>query len=309
MVSDNCPDNFKGTQLLAITALNPIDGFDFIYQTFKNYPKTMFFIDEISSFFKKDPGTAFSQPHELLKIANCFPNMIAATTKKEYSNIVQYLKSDVNEAGKIDLDAFERRFEVIEITPLDDRQIGFSLNQHLQRNAAHIITEKGIIPYIIEKTKNLQSSTSRIDAAHSLLKAALKAVQVVSFEEKAQILNLENQAKDLEIHVLQGRFEYASQFIDIQEQINKSRNALKEKEEKLARIKKYEASLSNIKKESFATAAKTSLAFSNVKPWLSLQAMKLVFESSIIAQKTDLSLQPMLSKALIDSIVSREKRI
>lgn len=308
MASDKCLDkSFRKKQLFQMD-LNRRYGqgpFETTYATFKNYPNdAMFFIDELQKVFKENMLEGKKAQDDLKEFCNTFPYVLAATTTEEYN---KYIKD--TEAKNTIL----RRFTVIELEPSNEKEITSSLYYAFDRKAApENLIDKGVIPYIVEKALTFKSNTSKIDASHSLLSRALYELRNESSSQiEKEILKTEQEIKILETKLWYERDESdLSAYLKQKDDLEEMQKKLNSKKQKLKRIQNTEALFLKAKKERYVTAAKIQPSMDKkpelMKQWLKKEIMMQVLEQSIKNQKTDLGLQPALTKDLIDQIIAQE---
>ncbi|MDB2613757.1 AAA family ATPase, partial [Chlamydiales bacterium] len=256
--------------------------------------EVIFFFDEIQALFKKNdlvPGRVTS----MLTFCDQFPHIIVATTKKEYE---EYIKDKEP--------AFLRRFiEPIELQPLKDQEIEVALYDDLDKKHPELLLEEGVISYIVSKAHEYQKNTSKVDAAFSLLSAALTKATNHRLEK------IESEINQLTLQINHREQEYSHAHLSqvkgfSNEVIQELRGALKEKEEilikheeEVGRLLKMQFTYIKRKHELFEIANKPSLR----SKWIRMTYLQTLLESAIVEKRKALNIPPCLNKALIDEIL------
>lgn len=274
-------------------------NFTGIDNTFKKHSKeVVFFFDEIESIFKENQ--LFGKVSDsLLTFHDKYRQIICATTTEQYNQTIKDKEP-----------AFNRRFVHIEIKPLDRTQLKNALTNYLHFKAPELVKQKGVLSYIIEKASEFNSKTSQVDAATSLLSAAIiKATVLTGGQLEKDVdtlrLNFESLKKKM-LH--KGSLSFNTEKIQKYQEVMK---LLKEKELELAKrqreldkIKKLEQTCLALDQSTYKLAAEVK----NHNPgktleWLKKQAYHKILSEFLAQKKIKIGLPTCISKELIDQII------
>lgn len=278
-----------------------MDGLDFdgMNNIFKRHSKeVIFFFDEIESIFK-DNLLAGKPADSLLTFHDKYRYMICATTTEQYNQTIKDKEP-----------AFNRRFVHIEVKPLEKQELEVALYEHLHFKAPELAVQEDVISYIIEKASLFNSKTSQIDAATSLLSAAIVKATVLSsgdLEKEANALSLE--AESLQKNMLHkgptSAFTVEIQkYQQVMEDLKIKKVKLAKRNKEFDRIKKLEQTCLTLKHATYKIAGEVKGRNVNkTQEWLKKQAYHKIFSEFLSQKKVKLGLPTSISKELIDQII------
>lgn len=269
-----------------------MDGLTFgaLAEHFKEHARELIlFIDEFPALF--GPQRA---DKAFLTFCDNFPQVICATTRKEYEELI---KKD---------HSINRRLVHIELDPLTPKELETVLYEYLHNKAPELFLEENIIPYIMEKASEFNSKTSQVDAALSLLKAAIVKASHITFE------GLEKEINDLKIEIqyLKNHFRYSENAgsINVYEEkkaaLTHAKKRLAEKTKTLNRIKKIEAITLEMKHRGYLLANRETASNLSSKKWLTNYTAQQVLTQFIGDKRKELGLPRGLNRTLIDALVA-----
>jgi hypothetical protein len=278
-------------------------NFASIEDQFKKHPdQVVFFFDELHALFKADGLNGTTAADELKTFCEEFKYVIGATTTQEYEKHI------------IDQTAIaDRRFEVIHVGPMKETEIKIALSQHLESRNFKLSYDVNVIDYIIEKARNLNSSTSQIDAAQSLLSSAIQKMTATTFSALEQnIVKLEESLGVLEGQMLQATLEsntdeLEKQILAIKAHIAEAKSELSQKKQQVERLKKIEAYYLKLKQQTYRLANPQINLMDNARlarVWMELHAKIRATDIYIAAERMRLGFPVRLDRDLIDEILS-----
>jgi hypothetical protein len=238
----------------------------------------------------------------LLTFQDQFRFVICATTTDQYQRTIQNKE-----------DAFNRRFEAIEIKPLGEKELEIALYDYLHFKAPELILEEGIVPYILTKTSEFQSGTSQIDGATALLSNSIRHATLFSFQ------SLENELNNLNIEIesLKKRFLHSSnaaskpeieEYTQKTKTLSQKKELLAKKQQEISRIKKIEKICLSLKWAGYILAADIDKENPlKKKKWLVNQACHKMLSNFIIKKRQEIGLPISLNKSLVDEIIKNKQ--
>ncbi|MBS0634669.1 MAG: AAA family ATPase [Verrucomicrobia bacterium] len=264
-------------------------NFTSIADTFEDHTKEfVLFIDEVASLFEADP-TRGKLDKPFITFCDTFPNVICATTTKEYD---EYIKDD---------EPANRRLVRIEVQPLTPKEVESALYQQLHHAAPELLLEDNVIPYIMEKAPEFNSKTSQIDGAMSLLKSAIAKASHITFDELEKSVN----TLSLEKTFLENRLMHnQSSLAELEEYEEKclalkyAEATLQVRQKTLATIRKIEVLSLELKKEGHALATEQTK-----KAWLVNYAAQQILTRFIVQKRGELRLPTGINKTLVNEIL------
>lgn len=272
-------------------------------ERFKQYRgQVMFFIDELHNLFKSDSIFGDSVGEELKTFCEDFKYVIGATTTDEFHTFIRDKTTIV-----------DRRFEIIHLEPMQQRQIQVALSQYLERTNSKIAFDSSVIDYIIEKAGTFNPNTSTIDAAHALLNRAIqKMTSVVHSELIERVVQLEDALGVMEQQAING--EHGLDLETLTDQLGRkqaelatAREELEQKNLRTQRMQRMQIYRLKLKRDSYRLSTphidwdnKRALA----RQWIALHARIRIVEGVIAHERESLGLPRCLDRTLIDCVLA-----
>jgi ATP-dependent Clp protease ATP-binding subunit ClpA len=302
-------DFLNGAQMFSCNANQVKDissydtlNFQSLAEHFKNHSKAfVLFVDEIASLYDKGSFTGNSVK-SFLTFLDRFPNVLTATTIKEYE---EHIKND---------DPVNRRLVHIEVKPLQPQELESSLFQYLHYKAPELVVEENVISYIIDKAAEFNPKTSQIDGAMSLLKSAIIKVTHITFEGlEKQVNDLKLEIDSLENHLFHGKqtgsTETMKEYRRKQTDLKAVQDKLSAQQKILDQIKKIEALSLKVKYQGYKLADKGQTEKPlNSRKWVVNHAVHEILADFLMSERKNLGLPEGITKGLVDEIVASGKK-
>lgn len=273
-----------------------LNGLD---NTFKNHSnKVVFFFDEIASIFREN--VLRGRPSEsLLTFHHDYRYIICATTTEQYNATIRDRE-----------ESFNRRFVHIEIQPLERTELEIALYELLHFKAPELAVQEDVIPYIIDKASTFNAQTSQVDAATSLLSAAIVKATVltggdIDSEVNALSLELESLQKNMLHKGPSSTFtEDIQRYQQVENDLKAKKILLTKRRAELTKIKKLEQACLKFKHATYKLASEVK----NDNPrktqqWLKKQAYFKILSEYLMHKKVKVGLPSSINKELIDQII------
>jgi ATP-dependent Clp protease ATP-binding subunit ClpA len=269
-----------------------------IEETFKRYPKEfVLFLDEIHSIFHEE--TFGGRPVDLL-LSFSLPQVICATTTEQFENVI------ANE------DAFNRRFQRIELDPLKSQEIQEALYESLHFKAPELSLENGVIDWIAKRAFEYAPNTSQVDGAISLLSCAIVKATSLSFKALEEEINEAQLNIDLaKRRLLQDEnpnLDDATALPELDKALQAKKKELIEKQDQLKRIRKIEEECFQLKLQGYQLAAAALKNPLKKKQWLHTLAVQRCLFSYIKEKRNALGLPVGIDRGLVDQIVAASEQ-
>lgn len=274
-------------------------------QTFKrNSKEVVFFLDEIESLFKETVHSGKAS-EKLLTFHDKFRHIICATTTEQYNRTIKDKEN-----------AFNRRFVHIQVKPLEKSEMEVTLYEYLHFKAPELAIEENIVDYIIDRANEYNSKTSQIDAATSLLSAAITRATVLSGGQ----LEKDIHSLTLEIEALQKTMLHKQPSAGYSKEIHKYQQAVRnlevkkaemmQRQKELKKIKELEHRCLALKHSSYTIASQIKDHHSGkTAEWLRAQAYHQILSEFLAKKKLKIGLPPSISKELIDTLIEETNGI
>lgn len=279
-----------------------------LQEYFKGYEKqVVFFFDEFHSLFIKDRENfqKRSASQEIKTFFDDYKQIIGATTTVEYE---KYIKKEETIEG--------RRFEVIVVNPMTDEEMQIALSQQLEDTNSNIPSAPSVIEYIIQKAEEFNRKTSKIDAAQSLLNLAIQQMSsTVHTESEHAIAKLQQETGVLKQRIRcnkpgEDSLALLIEFEEKQKLLRKKQADLEQKRHRAERMRKMEANLLKLKRQSYHLAnpdVDLSEGTELARKWVELHARIAVVTAFIAKERKELGFPECLNEELIDKILSKRK--
>lgn len=305
IVTKQCEKFLMKSQVFSANANKLVDAgmgninFTGLDNTFKRHSKeVVFFFDEIESIFKENILSG-KVADSLLTFHDKYRHIVCATTTEQFNNTIKDKEN-----------AFNRRFVHIEIKPLDKKELEVALYEYLHYKAPELVIQDDTIPYILEKASEFNPKTSQVDAATSLLTAAIIKSTILTHGKLEDEMN----ALSLEMDSLKKKLLHRSptsvnsteiqKYQRVMKALNIKKAALARKQKELAKIKALERSCLALKHATYKIASEVKNNNpGKTREWLKKQAYYKIQSDFLAQKKIKIGLPTSISKELIDQII------
>ena len=287
----SCKANKLGTESYLGDTLGQIEDFFRLYSD-----QLVLFIDEIHQIFEPPKQKTYSMsaatgPQKLLTFKNDFPYVIAATTTDEYNDHIRDNQTD----------AFKRRFHVIMVPEMSKSELETALIFVIKQSYPNLLLGKDVIPHIIEKSRDYNPDTARVDAVMGLMKEAVRKATIVPFEkDEAELEKLEVQKTNMGTLLARELTHDPARL----KTFNRLNNAYLEKkkilDDKMLRaqnINQWTKIIRNLQKKSYIFAGQ-----GKKRLWLESRTLMNFVEKIVDQEKAHFDLETRLTKSVINKI-------